>query len=112
MNFCTVIDVPPGSEDEVEALFTSIQVRDPTWKWRLVESEGQLKALVFSVGKHQAKQRGEWLTRRTNLFRGQKYEVTRKTALKTALREKPREAESIRGILKRDHIWEEASRGE
>ena len=107
--YITVIPVSEGDEDEVERLFDSIQGRDPTWVWEMKAVEGKLKALVYSAGKNQSKLRGEWLIHNTKLFAGAEYETTHSLTLRTMLKEKPSEVESVRALLKREKIWREAS---
>ena len=107
--YITVMPVSEGDEDEVERLFDSIQGRDPTWVWEMKAVEGKLKALVYSAGKNQSKLRGEWLIHNTKLFEGAEYETTHSLTLRTMLKEKPSEVESVRALLKREKIWREAS---
>ena len=105
--YLTILPIGDGEEFEVERLFDAIQARDPTWTWKMQIVDGRFKAVVYSRSKNQAKQRGEWLTRNTKLFT--EYETTHSLTLKTALKEKPREVESVRNRLKRDKVWKEAS---
>jgi len=108
--FVTILPLPEGAEDEVTRLFESIQGRDPTWKWRFERVDGETKVLVYSTSKNQSKARGEWLTHNTELFISQPYETTHDLTLKTMLREKPSEVESVRALLKREKIWREAGK--
>ena len=108
--FVTILPLPEGAEDEVTRLFESIQGRDPTWKWRLERVDGETKVLVYSISKNQSKLRGAWLTHNTELFAGLPFETTHNLTLKTMLREKPSEVESVRALLKREKIWKEAEK--
>ena len=107
--YITVLPVQEGDEDEVERLFDSIQGRDPTWVWEMKIVDGKFKALIYSPGKNQAKLRGEWLIHNTKLFMGAEYETTHSLTLRTMLKEKPRETEGLRALLKRDKVWREAA---
>lgn len=108
--FVTVLVLPEGAEDEVRRLFETIRDRDPTWIWELKHIEGETKVVIYSQGKNQAKGRGEWLTKNTDLFRDLPYETTHNLTLRTILKEKPSKVEGLRARLKRDRIWKEASR--
>jgi len=110
--FVTILPLPEGAEDEVTRLFKSIEERDPTWIWEFRRVEGETKVLVYSTSKNQSKARGEWLTHNTELFISLPYETTHNLTLKTMLREKPSEVESVRALLKREKIWREAGKGD
>lgn len=108
--FITILPLPEGIEEEVTRLFESIQERDPTWKWRFERVDGETKVLIYSSSKNQSKARGEWLTHNTELFISLPFETTHDLTLKTMLREKPSEVESVRALLKREKIWEKANK--
>jgi hypothetical protein len=108
--FVTILPLPEGAEEEVTRLFESIQEKDPTWKWEFRRVDGKTKVLVYSTSKNQARLRGEWLTHNTELFISLPFETTHNLSLKTMLREKPSEVESVRALLKREKIWKEASK--
>lgn len=110
--FVTILPLPEGAEDEVTRLFESIQGRDPTWKWGFERVDGKTKVLIYSTSKNQAKLRGAWLVHNTGLFTSLPYETTHNLSLKTMLREKPSEVESVRALLKREKIWREAGKGD
>jgi len=110
--FVTILPLPEGTEDEVTHLFKSIEERDPTWIWEFRRVEGETKVLVYSTSKNQAKLRGAWLVHNTELFISLPYETTHNLSLKTMLREKPSEVESVRALLKREKIWREAGKGD
>ena len=110
--YITILPLPDGAEDEVNRLFETIQERDPTWRWEIKMVDNEPKVLVYSAGKNQAKLRGEWLTHNTKLFISLPYETTHDLTLRTALKEKPRQVEGLRPRLKRDKLWEKASKGE
>jgi hypothetical protein len=109
-HFVTILPLPEGAEDKVTRLFESIQGRDPTWKWELKRVDGETKVLIYSAGKNQAKLRGQWLTHNTDIFISLPFETTHNLTLKTMLREKPSEVESVRALLKRERAWEKASK--
>jgi len=110
--FVTMFPVSPGMEEEVRRLFDTIQEGDPTWLWEFKQIEGDQKVVVYSHGKNQAKMRGTWLQGRTELFNGLPYTTTHNLTMKTSLKEKPKEVEGLRVLLKRDKIWEKASKEE
>lgn len=109
--FLTVFPLPEGAEDEVTLLFESIAEKDESWVWGFKRVGGERKVVIYSRGKNQAKMRGNWLQSKTDLFNGIPYHTTHSLTLKTSLKEKPREVEGLRAILKRDRIWEKASKG-
>ncbi len=109
--FLTVFPLPEGAEDEVTRLFESIAEKDESWVWGFKRVGGERKVVIYSRGKNQAKMRGKWLQGRTELFDGLPYTTTHSLTMKTSLKEKPREVEGLRAILKRDRIWKKASKG-
>jgi hypothetical protein len=110
--FITVLPLPEGAEEEVTRLFETIQEKDPTWTWAIQRVDEEVKVLVYSISKNQARLRGEWLTHNTELFISLPFETTHDLTLKTILKEKPSEVESVRALLKREKIWKEASKGD
>lgn len=104
--YITVFPLPEGAEEEVTRLFSTIQGKDPTWVWGLERVNGKMKVLIYSAGKNQAKLRGEWLRKNTELFISLPYETTHNLTLKTILKEKPKKVEGLRPMLKRDRGWE------
>lgn len=110
--YITILPVPEGTENEVRRLFETINDKDPTWIWEFKRVDEELKVLVYSRGKNQAKMRGEWLTHNTDLFISQPYQTTHNLTLRTVLKEKPKQVEGLRTLLKRDKIWKKAGKGE
>ena len=109
--FLTVFPLPEGAEDEVTRLFESIAEKDDTWIWGFKKVEGERVVVIYSRGKNQAKMRGAWLQGKTDLFDGLQYTTTHNLTMKTSLKEKPKDVVGLRVLLKRDKIWEKASKG-
>jgi len=110
--FVTVFPVSHSIEEEVRRLFDTIRDGDPTWLYEFKQVDGEQKVVIYSRGKNQAKMRGDWLQRRTDLFKGIPYSTTHNLTMKTSLKEKPKDVVGLRAILKRDKIWKESSKGE
>jgi len=108
--FVTMFPVSPGMEEEVRRLFDTIQEGDPTWLWEFKQIGEESKVVIYSRGKNQAKMRGAWLQGRTELFDGLPYTTTHNLTMRTSLKEKPKKVEGLRVLLKRDKIWEKASK--
>lgn len=105
--YITVFPVPER-EQEARYLLGSIRDTDPTFKWLITDIDGERKLLIYSKGKNQAKMRGEWLRRNTELFSELEYETTHDLTLKTILKDKPEKVMGMREMLKRDKrdkIW-------
>ena len=108
--FVTIFPLNPGMEEETRRLFETIKDGDPTWLWEFKQIGEEQKVVIYSRGKNQAKMRGEWLQGRTELFDGLPYTTTHNLTMRTSLKEKPREVEGLRAILRRDKIWKKASK--
>lgn len=81
--YSTRIFIEPSKASEAEALLTTISRVDPSFLWEIKDVENEQGAmqpavLIYSRYRNQADKRGNWLTRRTDIFKEAPYTVTLK----------------------------------
>lgn len=98
--FVTVIRFPKEDVPTVGKFCEALKRKDPTFNYEIKRLKGLWTLLLYSNSKNQARLRGEWLTTKTELFRGLSHSTTHLIALETALEERPKTVKGLRQLWK------------
>lgn len=94
--FLTIIQFARELVSDVGKFCEFLKMKDSSFNYEIRKLKGLWTLLVYSHSKNQARLRGEWLTGKTELFKGLSFTVTHLIALETALQERPKTVKGLR----------------